>query len=221
VDDERVALLTGAGGRLGASFCRLYGARYRIVAVHGARPPPEGAALSLRADLRRPEECARAVDAALQRFGRIDVIVSNAVQYVLQPLLDERTLGTLQDQFALNVFAPLRLVAEAVRRSWQGREAENRARRRCVVHVSSLSGRVVYANRGQGAYAAAKAALDMLTMHLAAELGPLGVRANALAPNAFPRIVPTEAVAAGIARLDEQGETGRVLILDKGGERFA
>jgi NAD(P)-dependent dehydrogenase (short-subunit alcohol dehydrogenase family) len=219
---KRVCLLTGAGGRLGQAFCSLHADRYAIAAVHGRRRPPEGPdVLPIEADLTRPEHLERAVQAALDRFGRVDLIVNAAVRYVLEPALDEATLSSLQAQFEVNVFAPLRLVAAVARAGWQGREADNRAQNRSVVNVSSLSGTNVYEGRGQAAYAASKAALDMLTRHLASELKPLGVRCNAVAPNAFPRLVSTEAVAAAIARLDASDANGQVLILDRGGERLA
>src|SRR5207253_8964681 len=90
----------------------------------------------------------------------------------------------------LNVVAPLALVAEVGRRLWLTDLEENRYRNRCVVNVSSSAGIYVYPGYGQGMYSASKAALNILTRHLAAELEPIGVRANVLAPDAFPGRVP-------------------------------
>jgi NAD(P)-dependent dehydrogenase (short-subunit alcohol dehydrogenase family) len=218
---KRVCLLTGSGGKLGQSFCRQYAGRYSIAAVYRRRAPVEHAdVLAIQADLIERESIPRVVKAALDRFGRIDAVVNNAVTYVLKPALDEETLASLHEQFELNVFAPLRLAAEVARAFWRDRADENRKQHRGVVNVSSLSGRNIYAG-GQAAYSAAKAALEMLTRHLGAELASIGVRCNAVAPNAFPRIVAYDAVAASIARLDQGVETGRVLILDRDGEKWA
>ena len=202
---------------MGSAFCRLYADRYRIAAVHGRRAP-KAEVLALQADLARPGEIERVVQSTLDEFGAIDLLVNAAVSYVLAPALEEKTLASLEAQFAVNLFAPLRLAAEVARRFWRGREDENRARNRNLVNVSSLSGSHVYANRGQGAYSASKAALEMLTRHLAAELQPLGVRANVSAPNGFPRIVSTESVAASIVKLDQGAMSGKVLSVDRGGE---
>ncbi len=209
---KRVCLLTGAGGRLGAAFCRLYADRYEIAAVHGKRAPPllDGV-FALRADLADPTEADRVVKAALARFGRVDLLVNNAVDYSLFPLLDARALAAASAQLEVNVLAPLRLVSACALRAWRGNEADNRAARRNVVNVSSLSGQNVYGNQKQGLYSASKAALDMLTRHLAAELAPLAVRANATAPDGFPRRVATEEVAASIVRLDEGELTGQIV----------
>jgi len=117
-------------------------------------------------------------------------------------------------QFELNVLVPLRLVLEVVHASWRDRPDENRRMNRNVVNVSSIAGVNVYRGQGQSVYAASKAALNHLTRHMASELESIGVRANALAPNGFPRAIPTERVAAGIVRFDEGDENGQVLCLD-------
>lgn len=59
-------------------------------------------------------------------------------------------------------------------------------------------------------YSASKAALDHLTRGIAAEFAEFGVRANAIAPNSFPALVPTERVAQAIAELDASSLSGGV-----------
>jgi NAD(P)-dependent dehydrogenase (short-subunit alcohol dehydrogenase family) len=220
-EPQRVCVLTGAGGKLGAAFCNLYRERYRILAVHRRRAPPAEGVVALQADLAAPGAIEGVVSEALARFGRIDLLVNNAVQYTLAPVLSDKLLSSLEAQFAVNVFAPLRLAAEVARRFWTGRAEENQRANRNLVNVSSLSGVNVYGNVGQSAYSATKSALNMLTRHLAVELASLSVRVNAVAPNGFPRIVSTEAVAASIVQLDQGAMTGKLLLVDRDGERFA
>jgi NAD(P)-dependent dehydrogenase (short-subunit alcohol dehydrogenase family) len=219
---------------LGSAFCRKYSDRYRIVAVwHRRRPiaPTQGQTLldpldpdrrlpvnvhtvhEIKIDLRADDQIERLVKAVLKRFGRVDVVVNAAVAGQWAPLLDghssvEETTAALR----LNVAAPLALVAELARQSWLTDPAENLAHNRCVVNVSSSAGVYVYPGYGQAMYSASKAALNILTRHLAAELEPIGVRANALAPDAFPGRVPLPQVLDGIIRLAEGDGTGRILL---------
>jgi NAD(P)-dependent dehydrogenase (short-subunit alcohol dehydrogenase family) len=231
---RRVVLLTGAGGRLGSAFCRTYADRYRIAAVwhhrhpvaatHGQelfdplrpdRPLPVNrhAVHEIRADVRSDEDVTRVVSTILDRFGGIDVVVNAAVAGQWRPLLNGHSVtDDAVNSLRVNVVAPLALVAEVARRAWSDDPAQNRALNRNVVNVSSSAGLYVYPGHGQGIYSASKAALNFLTRHLAAELEPLGVRANVLAPDAFPSRVPLPRVLDGLHRLAEGDLNGQVLL---------
>lgn len=229
-----VCLLTGAGGRLGSAFCRRYSNRYQIIAVWHRRRPvasTQGQRLldplepdrrlaanrhpvhDIQADLRSDAEIERLVKAVSSRYGRIDVVINAAVAGVWTPLLNGHSRVTdVTASLCLNVAAPLVLVAEVARQIWQRNPSENLAKNRCVVNVSSTAGVYVYPWYGQGVYSASKAALNILTRHLAAELEPLGVRANVLAPDAFPGRVPITQVLDGVVRLAEGDFSGRILL---------
>ena len=232
---RRVCLLTGAGGTLGTAFCRAYAGAYDIVAVGRRRAPDvpsqfesfvdpldPGADLPenrhrvfvVRADLEAPGQMERIVDVALAKFGRVDLLV-NAVAYArwhTGGLVDgPGSLADLDRHFAVNVGLPLALAATLAEKFWLPRDRSNRAANRNVVHVSSLAGSRVFPGRGQAVYAAAKAALDHLARHQAAEFAAFGVRVNAVAPDSFPGIVPTDRVAAAIAALDQGTVTGEVV----------
>ena len=235
---RRVCLLTGAGGTLGAAFCRAYAADYDIVAVCRRRAPdvpsqhesfvdpldplaelPENEArvFTVQADLEQPGQVERVVDIALARYGRVDLLVNNAAYTGLHPhgVIDgDSALRDFDRHFAVNVGIPLRLAVRLGQEFWMHRGPDNREHNRNIVNVSSLSGSKVFAHRGQGVYAASKAALNHLTRHLAAEFGDFGVRVNAVAPTTFPGIVSTESVARAIVRLDQETVTGRILAVD-------
>ncbi|WP_330233675.1 SDR family oxidoreductase [Nocardia sp. NBC_00508] len=230
--ERRVCLLTGASGTLGDAFCRAYYRDYDIVAVcrthtpaapsqlewyvdplapDAAVPENDSRIFVVRSDLTQPGEVERVVDLALARFGHVDLLVNNAAHIRLHPrgIVDgDAALADFDPHFALNVGVPLRFSARLAQRCWLHAGPENRARNRNIVNVSSISGSEVYP--GQTLYSASKAALNQLTRNIAAEFAEFGVRANAIAPNSFPTLVPTEQVARAIVELDASDGTGAV-----------
>lgn len=239
---KRVCLLTGAGGRLGDSFCRRFSGHYDIAAVfrrnhpgvssqqqwmvdplmpHAVLPENQNAVYAIQADLRQEPDLHRAIEVTLARFGRIDIVVNAAAHVNRAPMLEgEELYRNFHEQMHVNAFVPLRLSALVAHKFWKNNEEENRRANRCVINVSSTSGLYIYPDQGQSAYSASKAALNYLTLHMAHEFAAIGVRANALAPTSFPGLIPTEAVADAVARLAETDATGKILTLDTGGERW-
>lgn len=232
---RRVCLLTGAGGTLGAEFCRSFAQRYDIVAVYRSRRPAVPSQLeefvdpldpgadvrensarvfAVRSDLAADGEVERVVELALARFGHVDLLVNNAASMALHPtgVADgDGALREFAEIFELNVGVPLRLAVRLAQQSWAGQDLANRAANRNVINVSSLSGSTVFPHVGQALYAASKAALNHLTRHLGAEFGRYGVRVNAIAPDSFPARVSTQQVADAIVTLDEGDMTGKIL----------
>ena len=238
--DRRVCLLTGAGGTLGSAFCRRFAGTYAIAAVyhhrlpgaptqhdrifdpldpHAMRTGDDTAVHAFPADLSVAGDAERVVHEALARFGSIDLVVHAAAHAVWAPILGNgRLLASARRQFDISVVAALELATAVADRCWRGHEAENEARNRNVVHLSSSAGVYVYPGQGQAVYAASKAALNTLTCHMADELRPLGVRVNALAPDSFPHRVSLDAVLDRIRALDESRVTGQIVVLEEAGE---
>jgi NAD(P)-dependent dehydrogenase (short-subunit alcohol dehydrogenase family) len=233
---KRVCLLTGASGRLGTMFRQLYAHRYLIVAVSHTqtatqlpcmcwhvdplapevRTPARGQGIAaIRGDLTDPEQIPRIVDFALTTFGRVDVLVNAAALVLRAPLTSESAIADVTRMLALNTVVPLRLAAEIAQRFWRSRADENSAISRNVINISSTSGAYVFAGMGQGGYSASKAALNMLTCHMAEELADLGIRVNTIAPDSFPERVTTESVCDAIARVDQSAMTGEMLLLEQ------
>jgi NAD(P)-dependent dehydrogenase (short-subunit alcohol dehydrogenase family) len=239
---KRICLLTGASGELGETFCRMFAAQYDIAAVfrnnlpkvtsqlqwfadplmpNATLPENQSTVFAIKADLREEADLHRIVEVTLARFGRIDLLVNAAAYSFWAPILDGgRLQRSFHHQLNLNLFVPLQLSTLVAEKFWNNRELENRYYNRSVVNLSSTAGSYIYPDRGQSVYSASKAALNYLTLHMAQEFGALGVRANALAPTSFPRLIRTEYAADGIRRLSESSVNGKILVLNVDGEQW-
>jgi NAD(P)-dependent dehydrogenase (short-subunit alcohol dehydrogenase family) len=125
-------------------------------------------ALPVLADLARPEDCTQVVKTAIAAFGQIDGIVNSAYRASFVPFA-EADLADWRTVFDVTLFAPLNLTKAAL-------PAFEAVGQGVVVNISSMVTR--RALKGQGAYAAAKAALQATTRQLALELGPKNIRVN-------------------------------------------
>jgi NAD(P)-dependent dehydrogenase (short-subunit alcohol dehydrogenase family) len=239
---KRVCIVTGGGGIFGSAFCRIAREEFDIVAVCRRRRPDvpsqyqsfrdplepdrelaenKNPVFIVDADLTKPGEIDRIVDIALARFGRIDLLINAAYDFKRTSAVHPTTIaGSLEVEFNYNVIIPARLAATVLQRFWRDRDIENRKERRNVVNISSISGINVYRNVGQAAYGPSKAAENHLTWHMSHEYAPYGVRVNALAPSGFPTNISTDSVVAAALRMDREDHNGRVLIIDKSGEKF-
>ena len=182
---EAVALVTGAGRRVGARIARELHVAGMSVAVHCHRSREEaerlraaleaarpGSAAVVTADLLEPGAADAVVAAAEERWGRLDVLVNNASTFYPTPVGDV-TEAEWRDLVGSNLAAPFFLAQAAA--------PLLRAARGCIVNIAD-----VYAHRplaGHPVYSAAKAGLVMLTRALALELGP-DVRVNSISPGA-------------------------------------
>jgi pteridine reductase len=188
----RVALVTGAGVRVGAAIARdLTRAGWRV-AGHYRSHPPRGLAAALPGDLAAADGPARLAADFRARFRRIDLLVNSAAAFDAVPLA-ETDAASFDAQMDLNARAPL-LLARAL--------APLLARSKgSIVNVADVGGGLV-AWKGFAAYAASKAALVRLTECLALELAP-AVRVNAVAPGTvlWPEAYPPAQRKALAARI--------------------
>jgi NAD(P)-dependent dehydrogenase (short-subunit alcohol dehydrogenase family) len=144
------------------------------------------------------------------------VLVNAAVLVRCAPFLSgESAIADVTRMLTMNAVVPLRLALELANRFWRLRVAENGALSRNIINISSTSGAYVFSGLGQGGYSASKAALNMLTCHMAEEFADIGIRVNSVAPDTFPERVTTESVCDAIARVDGSGMTGEMLLLEQ------
>jgi NAD(P)-dependent dehydrogenase (short-subunit alcohol dehydrogenase family) len=183
--DGRVAIVTGASSGLGARFARvLDGAGARVVLAARRRERLEALAADLAdarcvaCDLRDPEQRSRIVPAALERFGRVDVLVNNAGASDPMRALDESP-EHFRSTLELNLIVPF-LLAQDVARAMVA--AGNGG---VIVNVASLYAMTGIGRVPEAGYAASKGGIVSLTRELAAQWSRKGIRVNALAPGWF------------------------------------
>lgn len=204
--DDRVAIVTGAGSGIGEETARHLAARGLTVALVGRRRErldavahaigeAGGAAFAVPADLSAPAAPWEIVDAVLGQAERIDVIVNNAASFKLEAF-EDFTPEWFDDHVTVNLRAAYFLVQAAL-------PALRASPAAVVVNVSSAAA-VMY-RRGQTAYGLTKAALEHLTMNLAAELAPDRIRVNCVRPGPVATDIHT-AVPDPEARLRQLGE---------------
>jgi NAD(P)-dependent dehydrogenase (short-subunit alcohol dehydrogenase family) len=166
---RRAVLVTGGTKGLGRGVAAAFTKAGADVLVC-ARNAPEDAAPGefVAADLRDPEQAAAVVDAVVERFGRVDVVVNNAGG---SPAAEAATVSPrfIEKIVALNLLAPF-YVAQCANAVMQQQDAGG-----VIVNIGSLSGR--RPSPGTAAYGAAKAGLANLTESLAMEWAPK-VRVN-------------------------------------------
>jgi NAD(P)-dependent dehydrogenase (short-subunit alcohol dehydrogenase family) len=237
---RKVVLLTGAAGSLGSAFCRAHAADYDIVGVYHEQRPTVATnrqsfvdplraeeplndnvnpIFEIAADLTRPGEIARVVDLALARHDRIDLVVNTLGRPARGTLL-AAGLRNAAGTFRLNTIIPLEVVACVTNTFWRHHETDNKVANRAVVNISATASVDVLDATNGAMFAASKAALNILTAHMAEELGPFHVRANVVAPGTFPAPVTTERVVTAIIDMIEGDETGRVLVLWSGADEL-
>jgi len=181
--EGRVALITGASRGLGLEIARNYARRgARLVIASRGHAELEAAARELSTQtevvevaLDVSQDAERLVEAGLQRFGRIDVLVNNASELGPSPMppLANYPWQDLERVLRVNVLAPLHL-AQLVLPGMLSRGEG------VIINVTSDAG--VEAYPGWGGYGASKAALEHVSRTLAAELEGTGIRVYVVDP---------------------------------------
>lgn len=187
--DKKIWLVTGAGRGMGTDIARAALDAGHAVVATGRNPDRVTAALGAHEDLLTvalditdPASVAAAVDAAVQRFGRIDVLVNNAGNFYAG-FFEEVSPEDFRAQIETNVFGPLnvtRAVLPVMRAQRSG----------TVVTFSSSAG--ITGGEFTSAYAASKFALEGWSESLTPEVAPYGIRTMLVEPGFFRTELLTE-----------------------------
>lgn len=176
---DRVVVVTGASSGIGEATARAFGRvgdRVVVVARRAERLQRLAAALpdalAVPADLARAEEAARVVQAALDRYGRVDVLVNNA-GLGRYDWLEYLPVDEIEAQVQVNLLAAI-LLCRAVLPVMLAQ------RRGVIINVGSVAGRI--ATPTMSIYNAAKFGLDGFSEALHREVAPRGIHVCVIAP---------------------------------------
>ncbi len=201
--DNRVAIVTGAGGGLGRCHALALARRGAKVVVNdldaasAERVAMEirragGAAIGVRASVTDPEAVAAMVGQAIGEWGQVDILVNNA------GILRDKSFAKMTlDEFRLVIDVHLIGAAICAKAVWEPMRQRQYGR---IVMTTSSSG--LYGNFGQANYGAAKMALVGLMQTLAIEGERYGIRVNCLAPTAATQMTDGLLAPEALAMLD-------------------
>jgi len=209
--NRQTVVVTGGATGIGYAVAEEFVARGANVLINGrTRAKLAGAAEQLAqpervafiaADITRPEIAQTIVDAALERFGRVDVLVNNAGIFYNKPFTDytvedlDAFLGYLRGTYVLTQAA-----VRAMRRQPEGG---------AIVNVGTILAFNGVAGLPASAPMAAKGGITALTKNLAIELAADNIRINAVAPGVVPTPLYGELSATQLASLNNLQPLGR------------
>lgn len=180
--DQPVALVTGASSGIGLATSRLLAEQgYHVVLAARNKGPLETAAAQVEGptcvatlDVSDQCQCRALIDRIADEHGRLDVLINNAGYAPLMPI-DQTDDQTIERAYRVNAMGPASLIAHA----WPLFRAQESG---CIVNVSTMATDNPFP--GFFAYAASKAAVNLMTRTCAKEGAEFNIRAFAVAPGA-------------------------------------
>jgi 7-alpha-hydroxysteroid dehydrogenase len=190
--DGQVAVVTGGGAGIGRGIARLFASAGAAVVVSDLKPETAeavaseisgagGKAAGLACDVTKEKDLEAVVKTALDRFGKLSILVNNAGGGGPKPF--DMPMADFRGAYELNVFSLFRLTQLAASHMAAAGDG-------AVLNISSMAGE--NKNQRMASYASSKAAVNHLTRNIAFDLGTMGVRVNAIAPGA----IKTDALAS-------------------------
>jgi len=215
----KVALVTGAGSGIGKASALLlaqHGAHVaclsrsedELQAVCDTIISAGGEAMALVADVSLPDDLARAVEATVGRWGRIDIVLANAgVNGVWAPL-EELTVEEWETTIKINLTGTFLTVKAAL--------PQLKRRGGSVIITASVNGTRMFSNTGASAYATSKAGQVAFAKMIALELAKHRVRVNVICPGAIDTDIDDSTQKRGIeqARVPVEFPAGKIPLTD-------
>ena len=220
----KVAVVTGASKGIGAAIAKALAAEGASVVVNYASSQAGadavvtaitqagGKAVAVRGDVAKVADAQGIIDAAIETYGRLDVLVNNSGVYEFAPL-ENITEAHFHKHFNVNVLGLLLTTQAAAKHLGEGGS---------IVNIGSVVSRVT--PPGSAVYTATKGAVDAITGVLARELGPRKIRVNAVNPGMVVTEGSTDAGFIGsdlatsivsqtpLARLGQPDDIARVAV---------
>jgi len=183
--EGKVAIITGASTGLGpvmagmmvAEGARLVIAARRIELVEEVAAGIEGEVVAVKADVTDEGDVAAMVEAAMNRWGQVDVMMNNAAVPGTDKYIWEQTVDNFLDTYKVDCMAAMLCTREVLNRSMLERRTGS------IVNFSSSAGWDGMVRKSH--YSAAKGALRILTKTVAREVGEYGIRCNCVVPGAI------------------------------------
>lgn len=204
--NERVAIITGAGGGLGAAHAKVFAAEGACVLVNDINAEAAqvvvdditaagGKAVVNTSDITNYEDSLKAIQQAVETYGDLHIVLNNA------GINRDRMFASMTEAewdaiMSVHLKGHFCMTSHAVH-YWRDMAKEGRDVSARIINTTSGAG--LQGSVGQSNYAAAKAGIAALTLNQAAELGRYGITANAIAPAA--RTGMTTAVESMAARM--------------------
>jgi 7-alpha-hydroxysteroid dehydrogenase len=189
--DGQVALVTGGGAGIGRAIAQVFARAGAAVVVTDLKAETAkavadgiiaagGRAVSLACNVTSDDDRQAAVDAAINAFGKLTILINNAGGGGPKPF--DMPMSDFEWAYQLNVYSLFRLTQLAAPHMQAAGGGS-------VVNISSMAGE--NKNVRMASYSSSKAAVNHLTRNIAFDLGPMGIRVNAIAPGA----IKTDALA--------------------------
>jgi len=197
--DGKVAIVTGGASGIGLAVAERFAEEGAHVVVADLEPPAPASSdriTATRCDVTSAEDVERAMGAA-DALGGVDVLVNNAGIFSRGGYLDV-TPDEYDRMFAINVKAVF-FVGQAAARRMLARGSGS------IINLSSVAG--IRGSAGSSLYCASKGAVRLLTYALAEELGPHGIRVNAIHPGLIDTPLARNAGLVGTDEGDERRAT--------------
>ncbi|GAC1311976.1 MAG: glucose 1-dehydrogenase [Mucilaginibacter sp.] len=182
---NKVAVVTGASKGIGASIAKHFAAEGAKVVVNYASSKEGadkvvkeitdngGVAIAVQADVSNEADVTRLFEETEKSFGRLDILVNNAVAQGYAPI-EQISVVAFHQSFNVNVLGPILTIQAAL--NLFGNKGGN------IINISSGASKMPLP--GASLYSASKAALDAITISLSKELGAQNIRINSILPGA-------------------------------------
>jgi NAD(P)-dependent dehydrogenase (short-subunit alcohol dehydrogenase family) len=204
-DDAKVAIITGASQGIGAGLTQAYRERgYAVIATaRSIAPSEDSGVVAVGGDIADPDTAQRIVDAAIERFGRIDTLINNAGLYIGKSFT-QYTAEDFNALIAVNLAGFFHITTRAIKHMLDRGRGH-------VVTVSTTLVEHADNSRPAALQVLTKGGLVAATRSLAIEYASRGLRVNAISLGVIKTPIHDEGSYAGMGALHPVGRVGEIV----------